>query len=83
MSPRTTFTPPLAGLALGLLALLAVAGCSSSGDGGTTASATTPPGGLVEKPVEELYNAAQDLAEGGDYRGAAKAFEEVDRQHPY
>ena len=38
---------------------------------------------IVEKPVEELYNTAQDLMDDGDYRGAAKAFEEVDRQHPY
>jgi outer membrane protein assembly factor BamD len=83
MSPRTTFTPPLAGLALGLMALLAVAGCSSSGEGGTTTATSATPPELVEKPVEELYNAAQDLVEGGDYRGAAKAFEEVDRQHPY
>ncbi len=38
---------------------------------------------IVEKPVEELYNTAQDLMDQGDHRGAAKAFEEVDRQHPY
>jgi outer membrane protein assembly factor BamD len=38
---------------------------------------------LVEKPAEQLYNEAQDMMEAGDYRGAAKAFEEVDRQHPY
>jgi outer membrane protein assembly factor BamD len=38
---------------------------------------------IVEKPVEELYNTAQDLMDQADYRAAAKAFEEVDRQHPY
>jgi outer membrane protein assembly factor BamD len=81
MSRRTTFTPParLAGLALGLALLAVVPGCSSSGDTATAAAAP----GLEEKPVEELYNAAQDLLEDGDNRGAAKAFEEVDRQHPY
>lgn len=38
---------------------------------------------VEEKPVEELYNHAQDLLDQGSYREAAKAFEEVERQHPY
>jgi outer membrane protein assembly factor BamD len=37
----------------------------------------------VEKPVEELYNVAQDDIVRGDYAKAAKDFDEVDRQHPY
>jgi outer membrane protein assembly factor BamD len=37
----------------------------------------------VERPVEELYNAAQDDISRGDYAKAAKDFDEVDRQHPY
>ncbi len=37
----------------------------------------------VERPVEELYNQALDLLEDGDSRKAARAFEEVERQHPY
>ena len=37
----------------------------------------------VERPVDELYNEAQDLLEGGDARAAGRAFEEVERQHPY
>jgi outer membrane protein assembly factor BamD len=37
----------------------------------------------VERPVEELYNQAQDLLENGDDRRAGQAFEEVERQHPY
>jgi outer membrane protein assembly factor BamD len=37
----------------------------------------------VERPVEELYNEAQDLLEEGDARRAGQAFEEVERQHPY
>jgi len=37
----------------------------------------------VERPVEELYNTAQDDIAKGDYEKAAKDFDEVDRQHPY
>lgn len=37
----------------------------------------------VERPVEDLYNEALDLLVAGDYRDAAKAFDEVERQHPY
>lgn len=37
----------------------------------------------VERPVEELYNAAMDQLEARNYEEAVKAFEEVDRQHPY
>ena len=36
-----------------------------------------------ERPVESLYNEAMDLLSGGAYRGAADAFDEVERQHPY
>lgn len=37
----------------------------------------------VERPVEELYNEAMDFFEASEYRQAARAFDEVDRQHPY
>lgn len=37
----------------------------------------------VERPVEELYNAAADLLADGQYEEAAAAFDEVERQHPY
>ncbi len=37
----------------------------------------------VERPVEDLYNAAMDRLADGDYALAAEAFEEVERQHPY
>jgi outer membrane assembly lipoprotein YfiO len=37
----------------------------------------------VERPVEELYNEAMDLVDKSEYTKAAKAFEEVERQHPY
>ncbi len=38
---------------------------------------------LPDKPVEELYNSATDLMKEKEYSKAAKAFEEVERQHPY
>ena len=55
-----------------LVAVLVLAGCSGDADEE-----------YVERPVEELYNEAQDLLEEGDARGAGRAFEEVERQHPY
>jgi outer membrane protein assembly factor BamD len=55
-----------------IAASLALAACS-----GTDEDA------YVERPVEELYNEAQDLLEDGDNARAGQAFEEVERQHPY
>ena len=37
----------------------------------------------TEQPVEVLYNRAVDDLGQQEYKGAAKGFEEVDRQHPY
>lgn len=37
----------------------------------------------VERPVEELYNEAMDRLGDGDWKAAAEAFAEVERQHPY
>ncbi|MEZ5825967.1 MAG: outer membrane protein assembly factor BamD [Geminicoccaceae bacterium] len=37
----------------------------------------------VERPAEELYAEAQALLDEKDYKAAARAFEEVERQHPY
>lgn len=59
-------------LPMALLAALLLAACS--GDDAEQ---------IVERPVEELYNQAQDLMQEGDFEAAARAFEEVDRQHPY
>lgn len=36
-----------------------------------------------DESVEMLYNKAADLMDQGEYRDAAKAFGEVERQHPY
>jgi outer membrane protein assembly factor BamD len=59
-------------LALALVAgSLALAACSEKKDD------------YVERPVEELYNEAMDLIDKNEYFRASKAFEEVERQHPY
>ena len=59
-------------LLAGMAATLLVA-CSSKDE----------PAPYVERPVEELYNEAMDLFEQKEYKKAATAFDEVDRQHPY
>jgi outer membrane protein assembly factor BamD len=56
-----------------LLALAAVALVACSADEAE----------YVERPVEELYNEAQDFMNAEDYEGAAESFDEVERQHPY
>lgn len=38
---------------------------------------------FTEEPIAELYNEALNLLGEGDYAGAAKKFEDVERQHPY
>ncbi len=37
----------------------------------------------VEQKVEILYNTAVNSLETGEYKDAAKQFDEVERQHPY
>lgn len=37
----------------------------------------------TDRSVEDLYNTAYDLFEKESYKSAAKAFAEVERQHPY
>lgn len=70
----TGFVSALRRPRLGLLAVtvaIALAACSEKKDD------------YVERPVEELYNEAMDLVDKSEYQRAAKAFEEVERQHPY
>ena len=62
----------VAAVPLFLAAASLLAGCGS-----------TPKDTYVEKPVENLYNSAMDKLAAQDYRGAAKEFDEVERQHPY
>ncbi|MBL8658360.1 MAG: outer membrane protein assembly factor BamD [Rhodospirillales bacterium] len=55
------------------LGVLLVGACSSSKD-------DEP---YVERPVEELYGQATAAMSDGDYKKAAKLYDEVERQHPY
>ena len=52
---------------------LLLGGCASDKDKDT----------YTEKPVETLYNDAMNKLLDGGYTKAAKAFDEVDQQHPY
>ena len=54
------------------MALLVLIGCSGNNKDA-----------YVDRPVDELYNTAQDLLEKREYQEAGRAFEEVERQHPY
>jgi len=60
------------GLAAAALLTLALAACSGE---------DRP--AYVEKPVDELYNGAMNAMQAGDYKEAARLFDEVERQHPY
>ena len=76
MKQLTSYFPKAFGrvAAMIMLALpLALGGCA--GDEEETA--------YVERPVEGIYNEAMDSMEAGKYTSAAKAFDEVERQHPY
>ncbi|MBF0561325.1 MAG: outer membrane protein assembly factor BamD [Alphaproteobacteria bacterium] len=55
------------------LALLLVASCADNPDEDA----------YVEKPVGDLYNEAMYQLQKDEYKAAAKAFDEVERQHPY
>lgn len=59
-----------------LLAFLAITACASDNDEDET-------GKKPDRPLEELYNEAWDLMNRQQYRSAADAFEEVERQYPY
>jgi len=53
-------------------ALVLLAACSTDDDEN-----------FVERPVDQLYNEAQDALEQEEYAEAAKLYDEVERQHPY
>ena len=56
---------------IGLIICLIFAGCAADEEV------------YKEEPVESIYNKALTELEDGEYEIAAKAFAEVDRQHPY
>lgn len=57
---------------------LALSACASDEEKAAEAAAKQ-----VERPVEALYNEAADALDTKEYERASKAFEEVERQHPY
>ena len=61
-------------LAILFAAGLALGACSSTDEDKDT---------YVEQPVNTLYNKAMDALSERRYKDAAKAFDEVERQHPY
>ncbi len=58
---------------LGIIAAVTVSGCAPEQKVDT----------YVEKPISELYDTALSKLETKEYDKAAKAFEDVERQHPY
>jgi outer membrane protein assembly factor BamD len=70
---RWTRLRQLAGAAIVATSVLGLAACGSGDDENTYREAT----------VEQLYNSGMDALGAGEYRRAAREFEEVDRQHPY
>lgn len=75
MSKSLLVFTPVALRGAALAALLALTGCGWFGSSDKDT--------YVELPVEVLYNRALDDLGRQEYKSAAKAFEEVDRQHPY
>lgn len=59
-----------------LCALAVLASCASDGK-------KTGQSQQADQPVETLYNKAAGLLDQKKYKEASKAFEEVERQHPY
>ncbi|MBB4267501.1 outer membrane protein assembly factor BamD [Roseospira visakhapatnamensis] len=64
----------LAALVLAAGLTVGLTGCGSNGEDELD---------YTEEPVERLYNRAVTLLEDEDYEEAARAFDEVERQHPY
>lgn len=55
----------------------------ASGFAGLVGCANDEESVYTERPVDVLYNLAMDYLSKENYKEAIKAFEEVDRQHPY
>jgi outer membrane protein assembly factor BamD len=62
-------------LLLACAAVIPLAGCATGRGKGDTA--------YVARDVSTLYSAAKRTMDRGNYEGAAKLFDEVERQHPY
>jgi outer membrane protein assembly factor BamD len=82
MLPKPYLRPILMSVVLG--ASLLLSGCDSLGNmfGGDEAKQDKEPQ-YVERPIEDIYADAWKKIRGSDWEGAAKQFDEVERQHPY
>lgn len=60
-----------------LLSALGLVACGTSSKKQEDAEIT------ADRPVEAIYNEAADEMDSGNYKKAAKLFNEVERQHPY
>ena len=69
--------------ALALIAGFGLSGCDSLNNllGGGPKQDKEPV--YVDRPVDQIYSDAWKRIDNGDWAGAAKQFEEVERQHPY
>ncbi|HUI16494.1 MAG TPA: outer membrane protein assembly factor BamD [Alphaproteobacteria bacterium] len=67
---------PFLVLAAAFALTLAVSACSGDDD-------DTKDDANVDKPVNQLYNTAMDQLAERRYKESSKAFEEVEREHPY
>ena len=63
-------------LLLAAVAVVPLAGCAGGKKG-------RPDTAYVARDVSSLYTAAKRTMDNGDYEGAARLFDEVERQHPY
>jgi outer membrane protein assembly factor BamD len=63
-----------AALILTAVAAVPLAGCAGKSKGDTA---------YIARDVNSLYSSAKLSLDRGDYEGAAKMFDEVERQHPY
>jgi outer membrane protein assembly factor BamD len=63
--------------------LVLVAACAAALGLGACSSDELKEDTYVEKPVNELYNKAMNSLAERRYKEAAKAFDDVERQHPY
>jgi outer membrane protein assembly factor BamD len=80
MSATRYIRPVLLTLALG--SSLVLAGCDTlDGLFGGSKNDSTPE--YVERPIDRIYSDAWKRIDDDDWEGAAKQFDEVERQHPY
>jgi outer membrane protein assembly factor BamD len=80
------FPKPARAAWLGMLAVVAalgLAGCDTLSDLTGKAADQDKEPEYVERPVDQIYNDAWKKISDSDWVGAAKQFDEVERQHPY